>query len=149
MAYMDMARKTQIAKQLSDILLQKWDVSYSLRIVDASTLVMTIVESECPFIENFHDDLMHPFTASAIKRYAQVNVNNKWYRKHFTGECLEMLDDIQRCLNNGYGDPSTDNGWFIQIDIGTAEVPYRHNKTKAVNACRDLISQFNILPCEI
>jgi len=133
MAYMNQAKKKEIAKLLKDNLKGK-DIKYSLAVDNHSTIVLNIRSGNIDFIGNYNktnqDNPRYSFqNTNTVKDY--LSVNNYWIDEHFTGEAKEILEIANECLNlNNYNksDPMTDYfdvGHYVDINIGKWNKPYQ------------------------
>lgn len=123
MAYMSQERKKQIAQKLKQAL-KGSGLKYSLAVNHHSTLVMTIISGPI----DFYNDLVSSRQAP-LEKY-NFGVNQYWYKEHYTGESLKILDTIIPILNEGNHDNSDimtdyfDVGWYLDINVGRWNKPY-------------------------
>lgn len=120
MAYIDQAKKAQIAQALK-IALQNTGLKFSLSLRHHSTLVMNIYSGPIDFVgecENPHS-LTH------------IDVNPYHYETHFKdGKAKDILRTVFSILNMGNHDNSDpqsdyfDVGWYVDVNIGKYQKPY-------------------------
>lgn len=132
MAYMNQEKKAKIAAKLKDVVPKGW--KYSLRVRNHSTIVMTIASAPV--------DLMaeaQRVTAARMARQGStpadytvtsLDVNPYHPDMHFD-ESLPAIRAILTALNDGNHDRSDimtdyfDVGWYVELNIGTWEKPFK------------------------
>lgn len=118
MAYMSQEIKKRIAIMLKDAL-KNWDIKYTLGVDHYSTIVMNIKSGDVDFFNDRTD-----------KSRPDINVNPYWYKEHFTGRSLELLNIIFPILNAGNHNNSDlmtdyyDVGWYVSVNVGKYNKPY-------------------------
>lgn len=133
MAYMGQDRKKQIAEKLK-IAMKGTGIKYTLGVHHHSTIVMRIHKGPVDFIQN------HMETIATQPRYdmynpnktksTHIDVNPYWYKEHFTGKALEILDKVLPILNEGNHNRSDamsdyfDVGWYVSVKVGEWDKPY-------------------------
>lgn len=135
MAYMAQDRKKAIAEKLK-VALKDSGLKYTLGVHHHSTLVMKIQSGPVDFIKNYNDTVkattrfgQHPGSFQEATTY--LDINDYWYKEHFTGKALELLQVIIPILNDGNHDNSDiqtdyfDVGWYLSVKVGTWEKPYQ------------------------
>lgn len=122
MAYMDQAKKAQLAAALKTVVPAGW--KYSLAVRNHSTIVMTITEA--PF------DLIAALKPQNQKR-SDAHLNHHYIREQFQDECVaDVFEKIVAALNTGNHDRSDsmtdyfDVGWYIDLRIGRWDKPFIH-----------------------
>lgn len=136
MAFMSQEKKKQIAAALK-IAMKGTGIKYTLAVNHYSTLVMNIKSGPVDFIEN----AARVATQKMIQRPDQLQyvvdhkrghlqVNTYWYKEHFTGQALAILEKAIPVLNTGNHDRSDiqsdyfDVGWYVNVNIGQWNKPY-------------------------
>lgn len=138
MAYMSQQKKKEIAVELKKVMPCGW--KYSLGVDHHSTLVLTI--SQAPV------DLVAEYAAHAIRRGKTINAaeiyanaksiscNPYWFEDQFEGERLDQMLAIRSAMNSGNHDRSDistdyfDVGWYIDINFGRGDKPFRVIKSE-------------------
>ena len=131
MAYMSQERKREIAKNLKAAL-KGSGLKYSLRVLNHSSLSMTIYSGPVDFIGDYHPrhpswNTNEPIDKSTI---TYLDVNPYWYHEHFTGESARLLRLIFSILNEGNWDKSQievdyhNVGWYVDVNVGKWDKPY-------------------------
>jgi len=134
MAYMNQERKAQIQPKVNAVL-RKYGVKGTMAVRDHRTLVLNISEGPIDFIGNSNETRAKDIYQIAngvqpCKDY--IDVNTYHYDKHFSGVAKEFLDKIMAFMNYGNHDRSDsqsdyfDVGWYVDINIGRWNKPYRH-----------------------
>lgn len=130
MAYMNQDKKAKIKAALVPIM-KEYGLSFGLSVRDGRTIVCTIKSGTIDFIKNYKERLSH----SARTMHDQVDVkcldvNQYWYKDHFTGVALEAIGKILGALNIDNYDNSDsmtdyfDVGHYVDLNVGTWERPY-------------------------
>jgi hypothetical protein len=104
---------------------------YSLAVRHHSTLVITISEGTIDFIGNFIETTknMEGRDNSEIPTYINVNTYNM--NNWFSGDVRDILTKIRNIMNTGNHDNSDimtdyfDIGWYVDINIGKWDKPYK------------------------
>ena len=116
MAYYNQDRKKEVQPKIK-ALLKEYNLKGSLSVRHHSTVVLTIKEGDVDF---------------EVDSYQQVNTYH--LSSHYEGKALEFLQKALRILNEGNHDNSDsqtdyfDVGWYVDINIGSWDKPYIHNK---------------------
>lgn len=124
MAYVNQEKKQKIAAALK-IKLAKYNVKYSLKVRNNSTIVMTVKSGDIDFFTAFNADVAddHKFTDT-------INVNKYHYQNRVDGVVKQFLDDAFECLNIDNFDNSdimSDYfavGHYCDLRIGAYAKPY-------------------------
>lgn len=136
MAFMSQEKKKQIAAALK-IAMKGTGVKYSLAVNHYSTLVMNIKSGPVDFIANAQevaDSKPRGMFAGNLGRPKSIQVNTYWYKEHFTGQALAILEKAIPVLNTGNHDRSDiqsdyfDVGWYVNVNIGQWNKPYEVTK---------------------
>jgi len=129
MAYMNQERKTHIAPKVKEIL-KRYGIKGSLAVRDHMTLVLNISEGSIDFISNYADT-MGASRHLGHKPNGYLNVNCYHYRDHFSDVARKCLDEVYAAMMEGNWDKSQieydihDVGWYVDINIGRWNKPYR------------------------
>lgn len=124
MAYMDQARKRDLANRLKEALAGV-DLKYTLAVRHHSTIVMNVKSGSVDFLGAGRNRDRWP---GRFEPY--TSVNPYWYHEHFTGEAKEVLGKVFGALNTGNHDRSDvmtdyfDVGWYVEVNIGDYRAPY-------------------------
>ena len=132
MAYMSQEKKAKIAPVVKAIL-AKYGVKGSLSVNNHSTLVLTLSEGKLDFIGNANEII------APSDRYDRgyMQVNHYWYRDHFSGKVRDFLQEVIHAMNDGNHDNSRieidyfDVGWYVNINVGRWNKPYKLLEEKA------------------
>jgi hypothetical protein len=148
MAYIDQARKAQLAPKIKSVL-RKYGLKGSLRVGNHTSLILTVKSGDLDFISNAvavlkTDAKNHPHETHAkfmldaaryITKNQAVDVNVYHADKEFTGKCRSAVRELIDAMNDGNhdnSDPQTDYfdvGWYIQLYIGRWNKPYKYTDT--------------------
>jgi hypothetical protein len=131
MAYFSQERKKEMAPKVK-ALLKKYDLKGSLSVDNHSTVVLTIKSGHLDFIQNFNETVENRPGGFRLGERAKtyIDVNPYHYTSHFSGECLDFLNEVMKVLNEGNHDNSDiqsdyfDVGWYVDITIGKWDKPY-------------------------
>lgn len=136
MAFMNQEKKKQIAAALK-IAMKGTGVKYSIAVNNHSTLVMNIKSGPVDFLAN----AMEVANANPGRNFGRpavpqksIQVNTYWYKEHFTGQALAILEKAIPVLNTGNHDRSDiqsdyfDVGWYVNVNIGQWNKPYEVTK---------------------
>lgn len=134
MAYMNQERKARIAPKVKKIL-TSYGLVGSLAVRHHSALVLNIRAGQMDFIGNAN----RKSKADGPNQYGEVwqakdhiDVNTYHLSSYFTGPCLKCLEELKAAMMEGNWDNSDiqtdyfDIGWYIQINIGQWNKPYRY-----------------------
>jgi hypothetical protein len=136
MAYMSQENKKQIAAALK-IAMQGTGVKYTLGVNNHSTIVMNIKSGPVDFITNAEEVAQskpRPAHFGTYVRPKAMQVNTYWYKEHFTGQALAILEKAIPVLNTGNHDRSDiqsdyfDVGWYVNVNVGQWNKPYEVTK---------------------
>lgn len=125
MAYVNQEKKQKIAEALK-IKLAKYNVKYSLKVRNNSTIVMTVKSGDIDFFTAFNAQL--PDDRKITDDH--FNVNKYHYQNHVDGVAKQFLDDAFECLNIDnfdHSDIMTDYfavGHYVDVRIGAYAKPY-------------------------
>ena len=136
MAFMNQEKKKQIAAALK-IAMKDTGVKYSIAVNNHSTLVMNIKSGPVDFLGN----ALEVAQANPGRNFGRpvvpqksIQVNTYWYKEHFTGKALAILEKAIPVLNTGNHDRSDiqsdyfDVGWYVNVNIGQWNKPYEITK---------------------
>lgn len=124
MAYMSQERKKELAPNIKKVL-EKYGVKGSISVHHHSTLCVRLKEGKLDFIGNYRKKSDDTVTNGHIQ------VNQYWAHDHFSGECKEFLEELIAAMNIGNHNRSDsmvdhfDIGWYIDIDVGAYDKPYK------------------------
>jgi len=125
MAYMNQEMKKAIAPVVKNIL-KKYGVKGTLSIRNHSTLVLNITEGNINFCENYFRD--------SKNECDHITVNRYWFHEHFDGVAKACLSEVIEAMNKGNWNNSRievdyfDAGWFIDVNIGKWNKPYKYSE---------------------
>jgi len=133
MAYMNQERKALIQPKVNAIL-RKYGIKGTMAVRDHMTLVLNISEGKIDFISNYNETVGERPGGFQLGSPAtdHIDVNPYHYDRHFSGEAKAFLDRIIGAMNYGNHDRSDsqsdyfDVGWYIDVNIGRWNKPYRH-----------------------
>lgn len=134
MAYMNQDRKAKI-KMALDKALKGTGVKYSLRCSNLS-ITCTIRSAPVDLIANCNEVCA---AAPGANRYGafqpakdHIQVNQYWYKEHFSGKSLEIMDKIVKSMYSAdYYDNSDiqtdyfDTAYYIHVQIGEWNKPFQ------------------------
>jgi hypothetical protein len=134
MAYMNQEKKAVIKAAL-DKALKGSGVKFSLSVDNHSSIVCTIKSAPIDLIANMNDVCR---VAPGANRYGpyqdskdHVQVNPYWYKEHFSGKSLDIVDKIVKSMYSaGYynnSDAMTDYfdcAYYIHVNIGKWNKPF-------------------------
>lgn len=125
MAYMSQERKKSMEPAIKAIL-KKYGFKGSLSVKHHSTLVLTIQSGEI--------DVFNDYGGFRDGDRGYIDVNTYHYRSHYTGKTLEFLSEVIPAMMIGNHDNSDimtdyfDVGWYIDVQFGKWDKPYKCNK---------------------
>lgn len=119
-------------------ILKKYRVKATLSGTNGSTLTLKVKSSPLDFMNNNADtEASKPYgrplhfpSIDDLRNAKYTNVNPYWYHEHYTGDCLNFLNEVMAVLNDGNHDNSDiqsdyfDVGWYVSIQIGNWQKPY-------------------------
>ena len=130
MAYMSQDKKKELAPKIKSIC-KKYGVKASLGVHHHSTLVLNINSGSVDF---FGDATERANVSDYNLRDGYYDVNQYWYKEHFTGQALAFLSEVIPAMNAGNFDKSdimTDYfhvGWYVDVNVGRWNKPYELTK---------------------
>lgn len=118
MAYMSQERKAQLAPTIKAIL-KKYGLKGSLGVHHHSTLTLNISEGKIDFLKDFD-----------VNGHCQVNefYIDRDFGDTKAAQCLKELKEAMNIGNHDNSEPMTDYfdvGWYISINIGKWDKPYK------------------------
>lgn len=128
MAYIDQSEKKTISTNMTPIL-KKYGLKGTLSIQHHNKLVLTIRSGKIDFIANFNKTNENNPRFNFVED--SLDVNEYWYKEHFSGDALEALSEIIPAMyTDDWYDRSDimsdyfDTKYYIDVRIGTWEKPY-------------------------
>jgi len=131
MAYMNQEKKKALAPQIKEVL-KKYDMKGTLAVRHHSTLVLNIKEGKLDVIGNYIEKANPEYQPED-----HHGVNPYWLEDHYTGEVCDFLLELKNAMNgceqfqnHDRSDLMTDYhdvGWYIDINIGQWNKPYKLN----------------------
>ena len=133
MAYMSQEKKAKIAPVIKAIL-AKYRLKGTLSVRNHMTLCLKIKQGDIDFIKNFNEQVAtlpgyDGFKAQAATR-TSIDVNQFWFKEHFTGQAKAALTELLAAMNDGNHDRSDsmtdyfDVGFYVDLSIGSWDRPY-------------------------
>ena len=119
MAYMNQAKKAAMAPAIKAVL-KKYGMTGTLSVNNLSTLVLTM--SKGP---------LDVFSDCVATHSDYIQVNEFWYKSHFTGKTLEFLLELIPVMmvgNHNNSDIQSDYfdvGFYIDVTFGKWNKPYQ------------------------
>jgi hypothetical protein len=135
MAYIDQNRKAGLAKEIAKVMPTNW--KYTLRVNHHSTLVLTIRQADVDLIK---ENMVSQERDKGTLSYVSVNEHN--LQGYYSGKLLKIFEAIKGAMNVGNHDRSDiqsdyfDVGWYITINIGEYDSPFRFVPTSDKNVTR-------------
>jgi hypothetical protein len=138
MAYMNQEKKATIKANL-DKALKGTGVKYSLSVNNHSTIVCTVKSAPIDLVENFIQTDVKSFRGKKmdqsqidyIRQRQYLDVNPYWYKEHFSGKALELVDKIVKAMYTAdyydNSDPQTDyfnTAYYVDVNIGKWNKPF-------------------------
>lgn len=138
MAYMSQEKKKQIAAVLK-LAMKGTGIKYTLSVHHHSSLNMNIKSGPVDFFQNHYQTVKDKPHYSLYRENAAIplkhmQVNTYWYKEHFTGQALSILEKAIPVLNTGNHDRSDirsdyfDVGWYVNVNLGQWNKPYEVTK---------------------
>lgn len=137
MAYVSKELKENVSPAIKAIL-KKYGLKGTLSIRHYSTLVLTISAGAIDFIgncnETYHENKSYYNYDPNYNVGDSIQVNEFYIKEHFTGKAQKALSELLTVMNSGNHDNSDsqidyfDVGWYININIGKWDKPYRYIK---------------------
>lgn len=128
MAYMSQENKAKIAVALKEAIPADW--KWSLAVRDHSTICLTISRAPVDLIANYANHGMDEARRAAAVRKGHVDVNQYWWKDHFSPELVDVFTLIFGALNLGNHDRSDsmtdyfDVGHYVNVSIGRWDKPF-------------------------
>jgi len=134
MAYMNQEKKAVIKANL-DKALKGTGVKYTLSVRNHMSICCTIKSAPIDLIANMNNVCR---VAPGANRYGpyqdakdHVQVNPYWYKEHFSGRALDIVDKIVKAMYTAnYYDNSDamtdyfDTAYYVSVDIGRWNKPF-------------------------
>jgi hypothetical protein len=134
MAYMSQDKKASLAPAIKAIC-KKYGIKASLAVRHHSGLVLNIKEGPIDFIGNSNAvcgaDFYQVARGFVPNEDGYESVNPYHYEKHYDGQALKFLQEVIPAMLVGNHDNSDsmidyfDVGWYIYINIGQWDKPYK------------------------
>ena len=126
MAFMNQERKVELAVEIAKVMPTNW--KYTLRVHHHSTLVLTIRQAPV--------DLLGENLVIQGQSYDTTyrNLNEYHLQGEYKDKLLKIFDNIKDAMMVGNHDRSDiqsdyfDVGWYIDINIGEHDSPFRYVK---------------------
>lgn len=129
MAYVSQDDKKAIAAKINPIL-KAFGLKGTLSINHHSKLVLTIRSGKIDFIGNCNETNAHKEYFNPVKE--NMEINEFWYKEHFTGIALEALNNIVPAMftsdwydNSDIMSDYFDTKYYISVKVGTWDKPYQ------------------------
>lgn len=125
MAYFSQDQKKAMAPLISK-LCKQYGLKGSLSVRHHSTVVLTISSGPIDFVKNYEEVTGHAVVVGG----EYMDVNEYWYKNHFSGDALDFISKAIDILDNGNHDRSDrqtdyfDVGWYVDVKIGRWNKPY-------------------------
>jgi len=137
MAYMSQEKKAQLAVGIKAVL-KKYGMKGTIGVNNHSTLVVNISQGPLDIIGNMYEIAMTKpdsyYAREKLMPPTHFRVNECWIERHYSGKVLEFMTELEVAVNIGNHDRSDiqtdyfDVGWFVNINIGKWDKPYRFVK---------------------
>ena len=110
MAYINQETKANIVAAIKPIF-KKYGVKASFAVRNHSTFVVNIKSGRLDFIGNYNSTQDNRSYGGDV-HYAKdhLDVNQYWYKEHFTGEVQDLLDELYTAIKKA-------GNWFDKSDI--------------------------------
>jgi hypothetical protein len=134
MAYMSQENKAKLAVEIAKVMPENW--KWSLAVRHHSTLVLTIRQAPVDLIE---ENLV---CASRPEPSSSRTLNVYHLNGEFSNKLLKIFESIKGAMMFGNHDNSDsqsdyfDVGWYIDINIGDNDSPFRYVPKKSTKAGR-------------
>ncbi len=135
MAYMSQERKAKLAPAIKAVC-KKYGIKASVAVRNSSTLVLNLKGGKIDFIGNSNEVCSNSYyqmqNGFRPNTSGYCTVNPYWYKDHYSGKALAFLSEILPVMNDGNHDRSDiitdyfDVGWYIDINIGRWNAPYKY-----------------------
>ena len=134
MAYMNQEKKAVIKTNL-DKALKGTGVKYSLSVRSHMTIVCTVKSAPIDLIDNYNKTVANRpggfRNGYSIEENTCLDVNPYWYKEHFSGKALELVDKIVKAMYTAnYYDNSDamtdyfDTAYYVDVNIGKWNKPF-------------------------
>lgn len=132
MAYMNQEKKAIIKTNL-DKALKGTGVKYSLSVRSHMTIVCTVKSAPIDLIDNYNKTVVNRPGGfrNASEATTYLDVNPYWYKEHFSGKALELVDKIVKAMYTAnYYDNSDamtdyfDTAYYVDVNIGKWNKPF-------------------------
>lgn len=125
MAYADQTLKARLAPAIREIC-RKYGVRATLSVRNHMSLHLTISGGVIDFIGNYNQ------TCNPAVSHTSIDVNQYYFRNHFSGAARDFLTEVFAAMNDGNYDRSDiqtdyfDVGWYVRVNIGRWNKPYAY-----------------------
>ena len=127
MAFVNQERKAKLAPAIKAAL-KKHGMKGTIAVRHHSALVVTLQSGPIDFRADYVGQRKNDV-------HDNFQVNEVWYKDHFTGAALALLEELIPAMNGrGTDDENFDNsdsmtdyfhvGWYITVDVGRWNKPY-------------------------
>lgn len=132
MAYMNQEKKAAIKANL-DKALKGTGVKFSLSVRSHMTIVCTIKSAPIDLIANYNKTVGNRPGGfrNGNEAVNYLDVNPYWYKEHFSGKALELVDKIVKAMYTAnYYDNSDamtdyfDTAYYVDVNIGKWNKPF-------------------------
>lgn len=129
MAYISQDDKKRLVA-LAKPILKKYGVKATFGVRNHSTLVCNISSSKIDFIGSYIK-AVGPEVSEYVRQHQYLDVNHYHINNYFEGEARMFLNELKAAMMDGNHDNSEpqydyfDVGWYIDINIGKWNKPYR------------------------
>jgi hypothetical protein len=128
---MNQQKKKVIAENLKK-LLKGTGVKFTLSVNNHSSICMTIKSAPVDLIQNMNNTMAsNPRYENHRNESGYTGVNQYWYKEHFTGKALDIIDKCVKGLYSAdYYDNSDamtdyfDTAYYIDLKIGNYKKPF-------------------------
>lgn len=132
MAYMSQEKKKALAPSIKAVL-KKYGMKGTIAVNHYSTLVVNIREGKLDVLENWEQVQAKAWRPEdeKLKKPDYLDVNPYCIVDQYTGEIKDFLLELKAAMMAGNHDNSDimtdyfDVGWYIDINIGNWEKPYK------------------------
>lgn len=138
MAYVSKQDKQNISTKINPILKQ-YGLQGSLSVRNHSTLNLTIFGGSIDFIGNFNE--VNENDPRFVKATDNIQVNEYWYKEHFSGIALEVLEKLIPAMrtDDWFCDDDIQSDYFhrsyyYNVNIGRYDHPYKLKVNKMNNS---------------
>lgn len=148
MAYVSKQDKQNISTKINPILKQ-YGLQGSLSVRNHSTLNLTIFGGSIDFIGNFNE--VNENDPRFVKATDNIQVNEYWYKEHFSGIALEVLEKLIPAMrtDDWFCDDDIQSDYFhrsyyYNVNVGRYDHPYKLKEAKKMsteNVVADVVSE--------